>query len=285
MRKILLLFRFGGIIKVFGGEIMRIFKNELFFSNDFISASRKRFSGSMEPHGHNFFEIEFVISGSGSYIIDGKKYDIKPNAVFFMTPANVHYIEASDMEIINVMFRSNGEILPFDVLFRMPSFFALNESDGALVSGMLSELLAVYKDDSDYGSLLLKCVCKKLAAFISPEKETTKTYVSEAMAYVLENFRYGISLESVAKKVGVSRAYLSDSFLKQTGTNFSTYLDDLRFSYAITLLDSTDMSITDVCLSSGFADYSNFLRRFKKRYGVTPKKYRNVKKLRLQKQP
>ena len=122
-------------------------------------------------------------------------------------------------------------------------------------------------------------MCRKLAGYLSPAVEESKPYISSAIAYMLENFRYGISLESVAKKVGVSKAYLSDCFKKQTGTNFSSYLDDLRFSYAITMLSFTDMSVTDICSASGFDDYTNFLRRFKKRYGLAPLKYRKEHKI------
>ena len=257
---------------------MRIMKNERGFSENFISASRKRFCGNMEAHGHNFFEIEFVISGEGDYIVDGEKHKIKNNTVFFMTPANVHTIEKADMELINVMFRSSGEILPFEQLLRMPSKIELEEGDGAFLLGLLSELVDVYKNDAEYGRLLLKCVCRKLGGYLLPSKEESKPYISCATAYMLENFRCRLSLDDVAKKVGISKAYLSYCFAEQTGTNFSSYLDDLRFSYAVTLLSFTDMSVTDICASSGFDDYSNFLRRFKKRYSLTPLKYRKTHK-------
>ena len=35
-------------------------------------------------HWHEFYEIEFIISGKGTYYIDGKEYDVKPGMIFFM---------------------------------------------------------------------------------------------------------------------------------------------------------------------------------------------------------
>lgn len=257
---------------------MYIMKKEREFANDFISASRKNFSGDMNPHGHNFFELEFVIDGSGVYLIDGKEYEIKKNMLFFMTPANIHAIRSSDMELINVMFRSNGEILSFNDLNCLSAAVELGAEEGAFLYSLFSELVSVYKNDGEYARLLLKCICHKLIGTPVTAKKSCEHYVSSTMVYMFENFRYGITLGSAAKNVGLSKAYLSDCFLKQTGTNFSTYLDGLRFSYAATLLELTDMPVNDIYTASGFVDYSNFSRRFKECYGVSPLQYRKSRK-------
>ena len=94
----------------------------------------------------------------------------------------------------------------------------------------------------------------------------------------MENFKNGISLEDAAENVGLSKAYLSDYFVKQTGINFKEYLDNLRFTYARTLLEFTDNSVNDVYQESGFKDYANFTRRFKKKFGFTPSEYRKKRR-------
>ena len=93
---------------------MYIMKKDELFMETFISATRKIFIGNTKPHGHDFFELEYIIKGSGIYEIDGKSYPIKEGMLFFLTPADVHTIKSADMELINVMFTSGGEMLPFD---------------------------------------------------------------------------------------------------------------------------------------------------------------------------
>lgn len=46
--------------------------------------------------------------------------------------------------------------------------------------------------------------------------------------------------------------------------------------YALKQICSTETSITDICFSCGYNSFSNFLRSFKKRYGMSPKKYREL---------
>ena len=72
-----------------------------------ICASKKHIKGDFLNHGHDFFEIEYIISGSGTYFIDGKSYPIQDKMLFFISPSNFHAIKDCDAVIINVMFSCN----------------------------------------------------------------------------------------------------------------------------------------------------------------------------------
>jgi AraC-like DNA-binding protein len=52
------------------------------------------------------------------------------------------------------------------------------------------------------------------------------------------------------------------------------YLEDLRMQNAESTLRSTFLSIKEVAFVSGINDVSSFVRKFKKRYGLTPSKFR-----------
>lgn len=47
-----------------------------------IGASKKRINGDYSIHWHDFYEIEFILDGSGTYIIDGIDYPIKKGMLF-----------------------------------------------------------------------------------------------------------------------------------------------------------------------------------------------------------
>ena len=245
--------------------------------NEFIAASRKHFAKSVEAHGHDFFEIELIISGSGSYVIDGTHYDIKPQTLFLMNPSQIHAVNAN-MELINVMFQCeyDGDFFAFPLTGGANTpVFHLNDEDYRFFLATLTELVKVHKEDCKYAMLLLRCVLRKLMSCLpSDHAENHSPYIQQTILHVLENFRSGITLESTADHLGLSKAYLSDCFSKQLGVNFKTYLDDIRFSYAKNLLAFTNLPISEIHERAGFHDYANFTRRFKQKYGCSPGEYR-----------
>ena len=92
--------------------------------------------------------------------------------------------------------------------------------------------------------------------------------------YIINHFREKVTLEDVAKYVGLTPTYASAVFKKEMDTNFKKYLNDLRFSYAKKLLTCSDMSVTQICGECGFEDYPNFIRRFRERFGMSPSQVR-----------
>lgn len=257
--------------------ILQIFTKKEQIPNEFITARRKSFAKSVGAHGHDFFEIELVISGSGSYVIDGVCYQIKPHTLFLMNPSQIHSVDA-DMELINVMFQCeyDGDYFAFPLTsgLNLP-VFRLSDEEYQFLFTLLSEVVAVHKSDCKYAMLLLRCVLKKLLLCLPSNKaENHPPYIQQTILYMLENFRSGITLESAANHLGLSKAYLSDCFSKQLGVNFKTYLDNLRFSYTKNLLAFTDLPIGEIHEKAGFHDYANFTRRFKQNYGCSPGEYR-----------
>ena len=56
--------------------------------------------------------------------------------------------------------------------------------------------------------------------------------------------------------------------------NFKEYVSNVRFEYVEKLLKYTNMTTVQISADSGFNDYPNFSRSFKKRFGTSPQKYR-----------
>jgi AraC-like DNA-binding protein len=94
--------------------------------------------------------------------------------------------------------------------------------------------------------------------------------VQRAIAYLHHNFREPLTLAIVAAQGGLSQNYFSESFHKVTGTRFNAYLRDLRLRFARSLLQASELAVTDISHASGFATLSHFERSFKDAYGVSP---------------
>lgn len=83
-----------------------------------------------------------------------------------------------------------------------------------------------------------------------------------------------LSLDTVCAQLGVSTAYFSTMFKRETGQGFVGYLTDLRMEKALELLNTTDEKTYQIAARIGYEDPNYFSYVFKKRFGVSPSKYR-----------
>ena len=67
-----------------------------------------------------------------------------------------------------------------------------------------------------------------------------------------------------------------------TGMNFKTYLNNIRFDHAFSLLTGTNLGISDICCEAGFLDSRYLNRLFKEKMGMDIQFYRrNMDKIEL----
>lgn len=85
-----------------------------------------------------------------------------------------------------------------------------------------------------------------------------------------------ISLDLISAEVKKSSAYLSKLFKRETGYNLSDYITQKRMELGKELLQDPALKIYEIADKIGYADVSNFIKVFKKNYGVSPSEYRNM---------
>lgn len=102
----------------------------------------------------------------------------------------------------------------------------------------------------------------------------TNSNIQRAILYVSEHFTEPISLQQLADVACLSPYYFTRSFRKETGMTPHQYILETRYRSAQFLLASTEQSVKEIALSTGFADESSFCASFRKRMGQTPSQYR-----------
>lgn len=88
------------------------------------------------------------------------------------------------------------------------------------------------------------------------------------------NARREISLDDVARHVGMNRASFCVFFKKATGKTFVNYLNEYRIELACKLLEEKKMAVSEICYQAGFNNVPYFNRVFKKLKGVAPTEYK-----------
>ncbi len=102
-----------------------------------------------------------------------------------------------------------------------------------------------------------------------------KSIVS-AISYINNNYHKQISLSDLAGKVNLSEEYLSRLFKKETGLNILEYINNTRLEKADKLIKTTDFNINEIGFMVGIPNSSYFSNIYKKKYGVSPSKIRDI---------
>lgn len=234
------------------------------------------------PHGHNYFEIELILSGKGIYSVNGTDYNLETHNVFLLTPADFHQIQAeSDIHLYNLSF--NETFL----------------NDRMIISLSSNKVMRAYSFDckklsqfrNAFELLMEECridgrckmqLCEFILEFLLRNNTNTElcTSTSEALSgvkkallYLEMHFKEDISLTTLAKQAGFHPSYFSELFHETIGETYKEKLNSVRISHAKTLLKN-GYSVSAACYESGFGSVSNFLTVFKQACHMTPSQYK-----------
>ena len=132
-----------------------------------------------------------------------------------------------------------------------------------------------YGDDillNAYVSIFLTNVNKVFLENQSVIPKCSHGLIFDILVFIDSSLNADLSLETIAKHFSIDRYYLCHVFKTQTGTSLYQYILMKKISVARQYL-AEGKSVTEACTLSGFNDYSNFIRTFKKVTGISPGKY------------
>jgi transcriptional regulator GlxA family with amidase domain len=83
-----------------------------------------------------------------------------------------------------------------------------------------------------------------------------------------------LSIQRLSQSVNLTPGRLRQLFKMETGLSPLQYLRRVRLQRAASLLSTSFLSVKEVTFRSGGGDVSNFVRDFKRQYGMTPSEFR-----------
>lgn len=225
-------------------------------------------------HFHDFYEIEYIVSGKCIHYINGEAVECTANSIVFLTPMDLHDVVFTEpTEIVN---------LNFDISWILPElrpFCDFSMHSHNMKDTYINILKEEYKLKLDYNLIseqnLLNCIIIDIlrnAKTVKHKKQDDFSF--EIARYIQDNYRNDITLEKISKKFGYTPNYISSKFHKVIGKTIKRFIVDVRLESAHRMLLTTDASITDICFSVGFTSLAHFLRTFKAKYGQSPNAYR-----------
>lgn len=238
-----------------------------------------------KPHSHPFCEIMFVISGSGSVVIDEKEYEVKKGDIIVYNPEVKHAESTTGKSGIELAFFgiSNFKIgnLPSDCIID-------EESSPVLHTGVYEEEYEFYftslvKEvacDKPYNEIISKYLARLIMigilrlANISEAKFVTNGIFTRIHNYLNNHYTEIESMDQICDELKISKYYLSHVFKKYMGKPPMQYVASKRIAYAKKLLQETDLSATEIGEMCGYKDHVLFFKSFKKQEGMTPIAFR-----------
>lgn len=113
-----------------------------------------------------------------------------------------------------------------------------------------------------------------LSAMIPAVSRTTREElfrrVELGRAYMHDHAASPLSVAQMAAAAAMSEYHFSRAFRNVHGRSPYAYLLELRSAAAKELVQGSDLSLTDIAASCGFADLQTFSRFFKRRFGAAP---------------
>lgn len=242
-------------------------------------------------HYHEFNKILLLVSGSGSYVVDGQRYAIRSGdavligsgcvhrpefevgvayerIILYISPEFLRRQSAPDCDLSECFGGRYGHVLRTDDARQKPIFH--------LAAALEKEL-----SGSEYGrEILSNSLLLRLLVQISREMRRSGTEQSglmepkndrilELMRYIDAHITEDISIDALAEQIFLSKYHMMRLFRKETGITIHDYLTQRRLLLARDHIRA-GLSATDACYRSGWRSYSSFTRAYSKQFGTTP---------------
>lgn len=236
-------------------------------------------------HYHDFYELEFISSGSAVVTINSEKYNLTKGDAYLLRPTDLHEFSAvGETQIYSISFmpeRVNAKIMDDFTMKAGYLLTSLSNKDSQLFEGLLAKTTILTKQNRQ--KEVVSAVLDILISTLLNYAESAKTLdyedsIYEAIKYVNNNFTKDPTLDEVAKVAGFGVTYFCRKFKKVTGKTYTQYLSEIKIDFAARLIARSNTAITEICFISGFNSISQFIREFKRIMGISPSAYRkNVK--------
>ena len=230
-------------------------------------------------HMHPHTEIFFVTDGNGVFRTNEGDFPIQRGTLIINTPAVPHTELSSSRNplsyavfgVDNLTFTQPGsseKTYFFDFSSRYNEIYhVLEVIEDEDVQRKPFWQQAIFNEFNDFILFLLR---NTNLVTLPYDSSTKPNAISQIHDYIHAHYQENLTLESLAELCFLNKYYLAHAFKKKYGVTIFAYLNALRCEGAKRLLQSTNMSITEIAISVGYNARSHFSECYKKIMGETP---------------
>jgi AraC family transcriptional regulator len=233
--------------------------------------------GSRIPkHSHERAHVAFVLRGVFTERCERETLECRPLSVSFLAPGLTHSDDFEDgahcflVDIAPQRLDCLREVLPMS----NPVFL-----NGGAPARLMMLLYNEARETDRASSLAMEGLTLETLAALSREWSPASRlriprWLTQARDLLHARFPETLTHDLLANAVGVHPVHLASEFRKHFKCTIGEYVRRLRVEHASRELATSDASLLEIALTSGFADQSHFSKVFKKLAGMTPTQFR-----------
>lgn len=162
-------------------------------------------------------------------------------------------------------------------LMQLMQQYELDPGDIPSMQEHYTEILSSSLHREEFEEWIIRTACQMNERMNRERDNTTRRVILEAKRYIQEHYQNpDLSVEMICRELHMSPAYFSTVFKKETGQTYIAYLTDVRLSKAVELLNETDDKTYIIAQKVGYQEQNYFSYVFKKRFGVSPTRFRSA---------
>lgn len=281
-------------------------RDQLFPHSDLMILTHEFEANNSNFHGHDFFEINYVLTGTCHQNLDNKKkITLNRGNICIMNPNAMHScsIESEYDAVINLLVRpelinnifmsftsDNSFFGKFFLHYMMPDAktekdFLLFENEFDPYTDFLIERMIIESlEQIPYRSFNQKNLISLLLSHLlgnSLHQSSDSDLKTEQIIEYISTHIQTVSLQTVADHFHMHPNYLSTYIKKNTGKRYAEIVSNIRLTQAQNLLANTPLSIEIISEQLGYSDSLSFYNMFKRITGITPSKFRKQQQMLL----
>lgn len=255
----------------------------------------------LSVHWHDELEFAYIVRGRTKHRINDQIITLYEGQGIFINSRQLHLIIADDVDcdLFCLLFHpmifggsgylTNHYVNPITNNAEIP-YLILNQ-DIPWQKDILQNVEAVFyhmnydNEEPVNGFGVMKDVCGIMEALyqnLSPER-AEKTYsdrdleaIRTMMIFVNNHYAEKIILEQIASSAGLGKTKATALFARYLNMTPMEYVNNFRLDKSISLVEQSDLSITEIAYETGFSDSSYYTKQFKNKLGICPLRHRRA---------
>lgn len=235
-------------------------------------------------HCHPYYEVFYFLRGDVSYRVEGAEYALQPGSLLLMRPGVFHgvriltdrpyervavhflpgYLNEPAAELLLSPFRARGCCLTGGEPYRISDYLA-----AILCCAEMPDALQAVALRPRVEALMAQLCLMAQCLPAGEPAEPVRLSVSQIIDYISSHVGEPLTLDELSARFFISKNQLNRVFRRATGTTVISYVAHKRIALAQQLLLG-GMPATEAAIRSGFGDYSNFYRTYRRLSGHSP---------------
>jgi AraC family transcriptional regulator, dual regulator of chb operon len=243
-------------------------------------------------HDHDFYECFWMEGGTGFHEMTNGTVALLPHQLWFVRPEHVHGFRAKagasaprfvnlamQASVVQGFLQRHGEVLPricWKEHTEDPEFLMLSPGQSKEMSQLLVRVSAEGRRPLDVewflGSLVRLLQIHRCDVF-PPDMPI---WLRESLFMIRQPVHFRLGVPQFVKLCNRSPAHVARLTRQFTGKTPGQWIQQLRLYHATVLLQTTDLSVTEVALEIGMENLSHFHRSFREVHAISPLRYRRL---------